>query len=226
VFGCCWYHQVAPHFRAIFPRFIAQPAFGLFAGEDTQTLEDSVQQAQTNLREAGSDAEIKDVVADKGYHANETLATLREHTPYRTYMPEPEPPHERVWTDKPPEQKTSGLCQSSADTRQARPEVAAAPQRACGAELCPCLRDGRGPAHVALGHRQGSQTVLDRCRRSQPGLPRGPCRGFASCHLDAVSSAHRSVATPRHHPAPCRAPPDRCVEMTPLHQISRSSTVC
>jgi transposase len=74
---------------------------------DTQTLEDSVQQAQTNLREAGSETEIKDVVADKGYHANETLATLREHTPYRTYIPEPELPHERVWTDKPPEQKAA-----------------------------------------------------------------------------------------------------------------------
>jgi transposase len=74
---------------------------------DTQTLEDSVQQAQTNLREAGSEIEIKDVVADKGYHANETLATLREHTPYRTYIPEPELPHERVWTDKPPEQKAA-----------------------------------------------------------------------------------------------------------------------
>jgi transposase len=74
---------------------------------DTQTLEDSVQQAQTNLREAGSAAEIKEVVADKGYHANETLATLSEHTPYRTYIPEPESPHDRVWTDKPPEQKAA-----------------------------------------------------------------------------------------------------------------------
>ncbi len=74
---------------------------------DTRTLEDSVQQAQTNLKEAGSEAQIKDVVADKGYHANETLATLSQHTPYRTYIPEPELSHERVWTDKPPEQKTA-----------------------------------------------------------------------------------------------------------------------
>jgi transposase len=74
---------------------------------DTQTLEDSVQQAQTNLREAGSDAQIEDVVADKGYHANETITELSEHTPCRTYIPEPELKHQRTWTDKPPQQKAA-----------------------------------------------------------------------------------------------------------------------
>ena len=74
---------------------------------DTQTLEDSVQQAQTNLREAGSDAQIEDVVADKGYHANETITEISQHTPCRTYIPEPESKHERTWTDKPPEQKAA-----------------------------------------------------------------------------------------------------------------------
>ena len=72
---------------------------------DTQTLEDSVIAAQTNQREAGSDEQITDVVADKGYHATEQLADLHEQTPYRTYIPEPELKHDRVWTDKPPEQK-------------------------------------------------------------------------------------------------------------------------
>jgi transposase len=67
---------------------------------DTQTLEDSVQQAQTNLREAGSETQIEDVTADKGYHANQTLTDLAQHTPCRTYIPEPQSPHERVWTDK------------------------------------------------------------------------------------------------------------------------------
>jgi transposase len=74
---------------------------------DTNTLEDSVQQAQTNLREAGSAAQIEDVAADKGYHANQTLTALAQHTPCRTYIPEPQSPHERVWTDKPPEQKAA-----------------------------------------------------------------------------------------------------------------------
>jgi len=74
---------------------------------DTRTLEDSLHQAQTNLREAGSETQIVDAVADKGYHAADTLSEIREHTPYRTYIPETERKHERTWTDKPPEQKAA-----------------------------------------------------------------------------------------------------------------------
>ena len=72
---------------------------------DTHTLEDSVNHAQTNQREAASDVQIEDVAADKGYHGAETLTEIREHTPYRTYIPEPERKHDCRWTDKPPEQK-------------------------------------------------------------------------------------------------------------------------
>lgn len=72
---------------------------------DPQTLEDSLQLAQTNLSEAGSDTVIREVPADKGYHSAATLAAIREHTPYRTYIPEPERKHDCRWTDKPAEQK-------------------------------------------------------------------------------------------------------------------------
>lgn len=74
---------------------------------DSRTLEDSLHAAQTNQREAGSEQQITDAVADKGYHANEQLTALREHTSYRTYIPEPALKHRRVWTGKPPEQKTA-----------------------------------------------------------------------------------------------------------------------
>lgn len=74
---------------------------------DTQTLEDSLHLAQTHLVEAGSDQLIEDAVADKGYHANQTLTELQEHTTYRSYIPEPELKHQRVWTDKPPQQKAA-----------------------------------------------------------------------------------------------------------------------
>lgn len=74
---------------------------------DAATLEDSVNQAQTNQREAGHATFIQDVAADAGYHANEMLTTLRERTPYRSYIPEPKSPHKRVWTNKPPEQRAA-----------------------------------------------------------------------------------------------------------------------
>ena len=56
---------------------------------DVATLEDSLHAAQTNQREAGSAVVITDVAADKGYHSAETLGTIAEETPYRTYIPEP-----------------------------------------------------------------------------------------------------------------------------------------
>lgn len=73
--------------------------------QDSATLEDSLHQAQINQQEAGSEQEIEDVAADKGYHATETITNLKEHTTYRSYIPEPASQYDRVWTDKPPEQK-------------------------------------------------------------------------------------------------------------------------
>lgn len=67
---------------------------------DTQTLVDSVLEAQTNLAEAGSEVRIEEVAADKGYHADATLE-LADDLAFRTYIPEPQRKDDRVWTDKP-----------------------------------------------------------------------------------------------------------------------------
>lgn len=74
---------------------------------DHYTLEDTVHQAEANLRESESEVEVEDVVADKGYHSAEQLADIAQYTSYRTYIPEPKLPEgkQRKWTDKPPEQK-------------------------------------------------------------------------------------------------------------------------
>jgi len=55
---------------------------------DTQTVEDSVHAAQAHLNEAQTEREIRDVVADCGYHAADLLTGLAEHTVYRTYFAE------------------------------------------------------------------------------------------------------------------------------------------
>ena len=49
---------------------------GIYHGNESEgnTLLDSVNTAQGNLQQAGSHAEIQDVVGDKGYHKNEMLA--------------------------------------------------------------------------------------------------------------------------------------------------------
>ena len=73
---------------------------------DTVTLVDSVMQAQVNLQAAGSDTEIEEVAADKGYHAAHTLE-LADSLALRTYIPEPKRKHEYTWTDKPAELHTA-----------------------------------------------------------------------------------------------------------------------
>jgi len=73
---------------------------------DTQTLPQTLTMAQANLVLAGSDAEIKEAVADKGYHSNETV-TWCQSWGIRTYIPERESRHRRRWTDKSPEEKSA-----------------------------------------------------------------------------------------------------------------------
>ena len=74
---------------------------------DTKTLTRSLTAAQQNLEAADVYRDIEEVAADKGYHANETLLLCIDIGcrlgGVRTYIPEPESPYERRWTDKPPE---------------------------------------------------------------------------------------------------------------------------
>jgi transposase len=71
---------------------------------DPRTLTDSVMTAQVHLKEAGSDATIDEVAADKGYHAAEAIETC-DALNVRTYIPEPRRQYESDWTDKPDEQR-------------------------------------------------------------------------------------------------------------------------
>lgn len=72
---------------------------------DASTLAESVSNAARNLERAEVAGEIKEVVADKGYHSNQSLVETQElgTCGTRTYIPEPESGYERRWTDKPPE---------------------------------------------------------------------------------------------------------------------------
>ncbi len=66
---------------------------------DPATLVGSVLQAQINLAAAGSEQEVEEAVADKGYHKAETLAEC-ERWNTRTYIPEPRRKRAR-WKGKP-----------------------------------------------------------------------------------------------------------------------------
>ena len=85
---------------------------------DTDTLVDSVTEARVNLSEAGLDVEIEEAVADKGYHATDTLE-LADSLGIRTYIPEPKRRGKRNWHDV-PEEKRLAVINNRRRTRGAR----------------------------------------------------------------------------------------------------------
>jgi transposase len=64
-------------------------------------------QAQKNIIEADSPANIRDAVADKGYHSAETLALLNGPLDMRTYIPEPKRNKRWKWRERPTEQQAA-----------------------------------------------------------------------------------------------------------------------
>ena len=68
---------------------------------DTSTIEDTVMTAQTHLHEAKTDCEIEEVVADKGYHSEDSLDRLQNESQWRTYIPEQQRKTNRKWQNKP-----------------------------------------------------------------------------------------------------------------------------
>ena len=76
---------------------------------DVDTMVDSVIEAEVNLKEAGIEVEIEEAVADKGYHATDTIE-LADSLGIRTYIPEPKPRGgKRNWRDVPEEKRRAVL---------------------------------------------------------------------------------------------------------------------
>ena len=63
---------------------------------DVDTMVDSLIEASVHLTEAGVDVEIEEAVADKGYHATDTIE-LADSLNIRTYIPERKPKGKRNW---------------------------------------------------------------------------------------------------------------------------------
>ena len=57
-------------------------------------------EAVENVQQAGAEVEIEEIVADKGYHAAETIE-LADDLNFRTYIPQRKKKHRSRWTDKP-----------------------------------------------------------------------------------------------------------------------------
>ena len=72
-------------------------------------------------QEAGSEAQIEEAAADKGYHANATIE-LADDLNLRTYIPEPQLKHRRTWADK-PESKHRAVLNNRRRTRRTKAGV-------------------------------------------------------------------------------------------------------
>jgi transposase len=87
---------------------------------DMDTMVDSVIEAQTNLSEAGIEVEIKEAVADKGYHATDTLE-LADSLGIRAYVPERKRKGNGKWNWKDvPQEKRRAVLNNRRRTRGPR----------------------------------------------------------------------------------------------------------
>lgn len=73
---------------------------------DTATLSQTVTMAQAHLMQAGSEVEVGETVADKGYHSTDNV-TWCESMGIRTYIPERDSPHGRRWTKRSANEKAA-----------------------------------------------------------------------------------------------------------------------
>ena len=74
---------------------------------DAETLAESVVQAQKNIIQADSPANITNAVADKGYHSAETLALVNGPLGVRTYIAEPKRKKRWKWRKRSVEQRVA-----------------------------------------------------------------------------------------------------------------------
>ena len=108
---------------------------------------------------------IKEVVGDKGYHSNETLADLKA-LGLRSYISEPNPGPPML--EGPANGPRRGACQPAPDSRRAGPSPAAVSRSIAGAAVCPRVRDRRHATGPSSRTSQHLETPARARRRLQP----------------------------------------------------------
>ena len=138
---------------------------------DTQTLVDSVvEAARSTCKQAGSEIEIEEVAADKGYHAaSDARAGRRPRTCGRTFPSRSSTHRSRV--DRQAGGVSTGrVRQPAPDGARARASVAAAAERTCANGRFAHVCDTGGMRRSWLrGLAERDQALPDRGRGAQPG---------------------------------------------------------
>ena len=129
---------------------------------DTTTLVDTLVTAAEQVEAVGAPG-IAEVVADKGYHSNETMVGFAA-IGVRSYVSEPD--RGRAALEGPGGGAGRGVCQPAADSRRARETAAAAAGRATGTAQRASLRDRQDAPRPSARASQHPETA------ARPGLRR------------------------------------------------------
>ena len=108
-----------------------------------ETLVDSVIEASLNLKAAGSEQEIEEVAADKGYHAAGTIELADELELADLHSRTAAAARSNVDRQAGEFRAALRVRQSPAGEARQEQEVAATAERTRGADVCPCVRHGR-----------------------------------------------------------------------------------
>ena len=133
---------------------------------DQQTLVDSVIEAKINLKAAGSEVEIEEVVADKGYHANATLE-LAADLDLADVHSRAEAEKRASLDGQAGRIQASGVQQSPPHGPRERQAVGSAAKRTRGAQLRSRVRYGRVASVLDSQAGRSNQALPDRSGGAQ-----------------------------------------------------------
>jgi transposase len=153
---------------------------GADVGDTTSLVETAIAAAdQVEAAHAQSDtpAELTEIVADKGYHSNQTMVDLAA-VDVRSYIAEPDRGR-RDWTKTPEAQAPV-----YGNRRRVRPAAHAAAWRVRRAVLRPPVRHGRPPPHSLAWASEHPEAAARPRRRVQPRSP----------HAEGVRARHAARA--------------------------------
>ena len=125
---------------------------------DTQTMGETLRMAQEEVTTVEPDAEVREVVADKGYHSNETMLELKD-LGLRSYLSETDRRPAELEGEQ-PEKPSAGVRESTAHSGTAGATVTAAAERVGGAAVRASVRDRGGCVGSSSG---GTPTCASDC---------------------------------------------------------------
>lgn len=144
---------------------------------DTATGPETVILAQATLVQSGSEAEIKEIVEDKGYHQNEHLAWCAGWG-LRSYIAEPKH-HGRTWTDKPAEQEKAYRANRRRMKSQRGKKLSRWRSEKCERTFAHVCETGGGRRMWLRGVNNASKAHLMRCAAYNLGLVLRKCFGLS-----------------------------------------------